>query len=121
MASWTVLDNEARNHAVTTTQNTTATITPAVGDIIFFGGTGSAGANAAVSGGGMTWTQLALDAAQNDTVNLATVGIQPMSATSPGTGVVRLANWPVFNGGTATPKTQQDTVFIRGLYMSGRR
>jgi hypothetical protein len=60
-------------------------------------------------------------AAQNDTVNLATVGIQPMSATSPGTGVVRLANWPLFNGGTATPKTQQDTVFIRGFYMSGRR
>lgn len=59
MADFQILDSDAIDHGFTNSQPTSVAITPQIGDIVFIGSAnGSNGADAALSGGGMTWTLL---------------------------------------------------------------
>jgi hypothetical protein len=57
-AGFTLIDSDGLNHTIINNRATTNSITPAVGDIIVWGGNFSVGTNPSVTGGGMTWTQV---------------------------------------------------------------
>ena len=61
MASFTILDSEVTDHTAATSRAMTNSITPALGDLAFFGARNSLGTDAACSGAGMTWTLLELE------------------------------------------------------------
>jgi hypothetical protein len=62
MADFTILDSGQFNSTVATSRDTTNAITPAVGDLCFFSGAVSVGTGAALTGGGMSWTLVQLEA-----------------------------------------------------------
>lgn len=61
-ADFTILDSGNLDTGVVTSQATSNSITPAVGDIVFWEAQSSVGTDAALSGGGLTWSLVHLEA-----------------------------------------------------------